>query len=64
MEYNDFIMKVSKVVEDTWRAELHNDANKATWTNFDNVREQKITARAGDHGAFLITRSQGTWGEG
>jgi hypothetical protein len=57
-EYNSFIMKVSKVVEDTWRAGRHSDANKHMWTNFDSVREQIINARAGDHGAHLITTAQ------
>jgi hypothetical protein len=57
-EYNDYIMKVSKVVEDTWTAGRHNDANKHMWENFDNVREQTISARAGDHGAHLITSAQ------
>lgn len=62
IEYNDFIMKVSKVVEDTWKAGRHNDANKHMWTNFDSVREQIINARAGDHGAHLITRAQSVLG--
>lgn len=63
IEYNNFIMKVSKVFEDTWRADRHNDGNKYMWTNFDDVREQIINVRAGDHGAFLITRAQRDSGE-
>ena len=57
-EYNDYIMKVSKVVEDTWTAGRHNDANKHMWENFDSVREQVLNARAGDHAAHLITSAQ------
>jgi hypothetical protein len=61
VEYNDFINKVNKVVDDTWRAGLHTN-NEHMWARFDDLRFQIIRARAGDHAPFLTDAAQANLG--
>lgn len=62
VEYNDFLMKVNKVVDDTWRAGLHTTNNEHMWVKFDDLRLQIIQARAGDHAPFVTEAAQNKLG--
>ncbi|OBT41173.1 hypothetical protein VE00_09081 [Pseudogymnoascus sp. WSF 3629] len=52
-EFNEFIMKLSTKVNETFR--IHKtDANKHLWERFDDTRAKISVARAADHGPFVI----------
>jgi hypothetical protein len=57
------ITKVSKIVDDTWKAGRHDANNKHMWDSFDDVREQIPLARAGDHGPHAIARAEAELGD-
>lgn len=52
-EWNDFINKVSEPVDNTWKADLHTTSNVRLWDQFDDIRNQIVLARTGDHGRWL-----------
>lgn len=63
IEWNDMVMKVSKIVDDTWKAGRHNVDNEHMWDSFDDVREKIILARTGDHGPYAIARTEAELGD-
>ncbi|PHH90081.1 hypothetical protein CDD83_4589 [Cordyceps sp. RAO-2017] len=52
-EYNDYIMQLSKVVNDAWWKKKR-DNNKHQWAEFDSTVRLINIARTGDHGKYLI----------
>jgi hypothetical protein len=56
-------MKVSKIVDDTWKAGRHDVNNEHMWDSFDDVREQILLARVGYHGPHAIARAEAELGD-
>lgn len=60
-EYNDFVLKVSTMV-DKARREKATDDNRHLWQDFDATTDKVNTARAGDHGPYLIKEAKAKLG--
>ncbi|KAF2809812.1 uncharacterized protein BDZ99DRAFT_345753, partial [Mytilinidion resinicola] len=60
-EYNDYLIKLTKKVNDVWMKKS-TVANKQLWEDFDSTREKISVARAGDHGPYLLNAARASLG--
>ncbi|GAB1317044.1 hypothetical protein MFIFM68171_07254 [Madurella fahalii] len=61
-EWNDFIIRLNKKVNDTYKSK-RDDRNKHLWEAFDSTGELIRVAHAGDHGPYLYNAAHEILGE-